>query len=600
MLPHMRLLPIVLLLATTLAAQNRRAVPGRFVDPDGKPVANATVTAVWTSVAGTGLVPRDIVTTTTNASGRFRLELWPTLAYSVWAVGPAREDGTRISTRSARGFVGGVVNLEGRAIPAEVKVQYEGLDAWKELGPFTVRGHLSRRGVGTFEMQLDETATITLPPAPRDGVILELLDNQGRTWLSTKDWLREPLRKIAVSPPLAVDAMVLDAEGTPVAGAQVLRQGIPEATTAPDGLLQRPMVLSWQQAGISDESGKVHMLLPLPHHPLQPSRTSLLAATHADFAGAHAGQTRQNLRIDKADENAPNVLQFALTAPGKHIVRVHNGGRPLSGVRCAVAAMWGVLHNKRYQDFERQFYGSTDAAGVCSFAAIPTGAARRRLLLAIPNKDDAPTLLPTIELVKDGPTDIDLAKLITTKLIVSSAAGTPAQGAMVITLPLDSKPPDEWVEPVHCDMGGRATVRAFGRTLAFVFNGTEYGHTVLEGGETAATVALPLTAMPEMQIRIVNALEQPVEGAMMVMQSATSSSSSDTDVEKQIRRLASQLNHRLRDRHRAGADGRIRLPFVPPPPGNYTLHAWNSKVGSSRAIPQQATSEEVVMVLRPK
>lgn len=174
---RMRLLSIVLLLATTLIAQNRRVVPGRFLDPDGKPVANATVTAVWTHVAGTGLVPRDVVTTTTNASGRFRLELWPRLAYSVWAVGPAREDGKRISTRSARGFVGGVVDLNGRAIDAEIRVQYEGLDAWTKHGPFTVRGHLGVRGVGTFERQLDENATITLPPAPRDGVVLELLDS---------------------------------------------------------------------------------------------------------------------------------------------------------------------------------------------------------------------------------------------------------------------------------------------------------------------------------------------------------------------------------------------------------------------------------------
>lgn len=64
MLPSMLPFSIVLLRDTTLIAQNRRADPGRFLDPDGKPVANATVTAVRTHVARTGIVPRDIVTTT--------------------------------------------------------------------------------------------------------------------------------------------------------------------------------------------------------------------------------------------------------------------------------------------------------------------------------------------------------------------------------------------------------------------------------------------------------------------------------------------------------------------------------------------------------
>tara|TARA_R110002072_G_scaffold243682_1_gene402726 strand:- start:40672 stop:42462 length:1791 start_codon:yes stop_codon:yes gene_type:complete len=596
----MRLLPILLLLTTAVVAQNRRAVPGRFVDPDGKPVANATVTAVWTSVAGTDFLPRDIVTTTTNASGRFRVELWPTLAYSVWAVGPARADGKRISTRSTRGFVGGVVNLEGRAIPTEIKVQYEGLQAWKDLGPFTVRGHLSRHGVGTFEMQLDDTATITLPPAPRDGVILELLDNEGRVWTSTKDWLREPLRKITIPPPLTVDAVVRDASGKPVAGARVLDEGVSEITAAPDGLLNRPSVRSWIEVGVSDESGKVHMQLPRANHPLERWRTSLLAATHADFAGAQAGQTMQNLRIDAVNEEAVKVLQFNLTALGPQIVRVHNNEQPLSGVRCAVAAQWGVQRDNRYQDFERQFYGMTDATGSCSFAAIPAKAGRRRLLLAIPNKDGAPTLLPTIDLVEDGPTDVDLAKLVTTNLVVRSASGTPALGAMVVTLPLDSAPPDEWVEPLHCDMGGRAVVRAFGRTLAFVFNGIEYGHKILDTGVGAATVELQLKPMLEMQIRIVDARGEPAEGAMMTMRSSMSARSSDAPGEKHIRHVVSQLNHWLRDRHRADTEGRIRLPFVPPPTLDYTIGAWLNDVGTSRAVPLEATTGELVLELKPR
>ena len=236
----MRLLSILLLLATTLVAQDRRVAPGRFLDSTGKPVANATVTAAWTCVAGTGFVPPDIVTTTTNASGRFRLELWPTLAYSVWAVGPTRDDGTRISTGSTRGFVGGVVNLKGDAIAADVKVQFQGLEAWKERGPFTVRGHILSRGVGTFVRQLDDTATITLPPAPRCSVILELLDSKGRALMDAKVWPQEPLSKITVPPPLIAHAIVRDSSGAAVAGARVLQRGYSEPTMAPGGILRRP------------------------------------------------------------------------------------------------------------------------------------------------------------------------------------------------------------------------------------------------------------------------------------------------------------------------------------------------------------------------
>ncbi|MFK7741572.1 MAG: hypothetical protein AB8H80_14735 [Planctomycetota bacterium] len=596
----MRALAMMFLVITTLTAQDRRVVPGQFLDDKGKPVANATVTAVWTSVAGPEFVPRDVVTTTTNASGRFRLKLWPTMAYSVRGVGPARDDGMRIATRSARGFVGGVVELAGRPIPAEARVRYQGLDAWPELRPFTVRGHMRRHGVGTFERPLDDSATITLPPVPRGSVILELIDANGRVWSSTSEWLRNANHTVTVPPPLAVDAVVHDENDKPVADARILRRDRPENTTTPDALLTRPTVHAWRQVGTSDASGKVHMRLPLVHHPLQPSRTSLLAAVHADFAGAHAGQTMQNLRIDAVDAAAPNVLQFSLTAPGKSTVRVHTDGQPLAGVRCAVAGLWGVRHKRRYQDFQRQFYGSTDASGSCSFAAIPAGAASRRLLLAIPNKDAAPTLLPTIDLVEDGPTDVDLAQLTTSNIVARSARGTPAQGATVIALPLDSKPPGEWLEPVHCDRGGRATIRAFGRTLAFVFTDAEYGFLELPADATANTVDLPLTDMPHMQFRVVDTLGKPVEGAMMAMNTGTSSSSADTPEQKHIRRLASQLNHRLRDRHRADKDGRILLPFVPPPPGNNTLQAWSNNVGTSTSVDLEATTEEVELVLRKR
>ncbi|MGK0263216.1 MAG: hypothetical protein ACI8UD_001866, partial [Planctomycetota bacterium] len=102
----------------------------------------------------------------------------------------------------------------------------------------------------------------------------------------------------------------------------------------------------------------------------------------------------------------------------------------------------------------------------------------------------------------------------------------------------------------------------------------------------------------EMHFRVVNTREQPIEGAMMALSSGTSSSSSDTAVEKHIRRLVSQLNYRLRNRHRADVDGRIRLPFVPPPAGDYTINAWSSKVGESGAVKMQATTEEVELVLR--
>lgn len=592
----MRLLAAVVLLACCLTGQQRLVVPGRFVGPDGKPVANADVTAVWTHTAGPELVPRDIVKAKTNASGRFRLELWPTFAYSVWAVGPAGDDGKRFASKSGRGYVGGVVELEGRAVPAEVEVRYQGLEAWAERGPFTVRGHLGMHGVDTFERKLGDTMKFVLPPGPRDGTVLELLDGNGRLLSGSKAWYRKEQFTIRVPAPQAVVSRVLDPDGNPVPGARVLRSHAAETTGAPDALTGRASIRYLTEVGRSDAAGTVEATLPLYRQPAKMSGHSQQWRVEIDgFSGAHAGN-ELGLRIDLPDDSEPDVLQFRLGKPAPYAVRVHRAGKPVAGVRCAVAGYWACRQETRYQSYQEQYFGTTDGDGSCAFAQMPAAPERLHLLMAIPDENGPPLLLPTVDLDKEGPTDIDLARLVTTELEIVAADGTPAQGAQVVTLPLAGDPPGEWNESRHYDVRTKAMIRAFGDTLVFAFNGTQYGSLVL-GADGERQQRLTLQEMPSMRIRVVDQDGKPIPGAMMSMRSGVTGSSSDSPEEKHLRRMASQLNHWLRDRHRADADGRITLPIVPGPRSFTDLAAQRSGYQSSQSVKMQATDGEVELVL---
>jgi hypothetical protein len=88
-------LALLVLVGSTVRAQDVATI-GSFVDPDGKPIANATVTFATSPPDVFGLfAPPHVVEATTDAAGKFKVKLRQGAAHSAWArtwssCGPSR------------------------------------------------------------------------------------------------------------------------------------------------------------------------------------------------------------------------------------------------------------------------------------------------------------------------------------------------------------------------------------------------------------------------------------------------------------------------------------------------------------------------------
>src|SRR5262245_12528413 len=95
-----------------LCAQARHPCLGTVVDEADQALAGAAVTCVWSPGQGAPGVA-DVVQTTSDERGRFKADLVVGHAYTAWAIGPPREDGSRlVSEVTDRAAAGRVVELE--------------------------------------------------------------------------------------------------------------------------------------------------------------------------------------------------------------------------------------------------------------------------------------------------------------------------------------------------------------------------------------------------------------------------------------------------------------------------------------------------------
>src|SRR5215471_7447732 len=99
------------LLAPFACAQARHPCLGTVVDEADKALAGAAVTLVWSPGDGAPGVA-DVVQATSDERGRFKADLVVGHAYTAWAIGPARGDGSRlVSEVTDRAAAGRVVEL---------------------------------------------------------------------------------------------------------------------------------------------------------------------------------------------------------------------------------------------------------------------------------------------------------------------------------------------------------------------------------------------------------------------------------------------------------------------------------------------------------
>src|SRR5262249_20554122 len=122
------------LLAPFACAQARHACLGTVVDDEGRPLA-AAATCVWSPGDSTPGVA-DVVQATADERGRFKADLAAGHAYTAWATGPARADGSRlVSEVTDRAAAGRVVELAAWHTWKPRRVKVSGFEPWTGGAP---------------------------------------------------------------------------------------------------------------------------------------------------------------------------------------------------------------------------------------------------------------------------------------------------------------------------------------------------------------------------------------------------------------------------------------------------------------------------------
>src|SRR5499427_6372884 len=168
-----------MLLAPVACAQARHPCLGTVVDEADKALAGAAVTLVWSPGDGAPGVA-DVVQATSDERGRFKADLVVGHAYTAWAIGPARGDGSRlVSEVTDRAAAGRVVELAAWHLARPRRVRCTGFEPW--TGGALPKLQLLPDGRHAFAQALGEVKDgfVELPPAPWTTAGIGLLDDAG-------------------------------------------------------------------------------------------------------------------------------------------------------------------------------------------------------------------------------------------------------------------------------------------------------------------------------------------------------------------------------------------------------------------------------------
>lgn len=518
------------MLAATATAQQRRPLAGRVRDADGRPVAGALVRLAG-GTSATWLPAPDLVTTTTDADGRFRAEVLECVEYDAWAVGPERADGSWLGSVAVHGAVPGP-RLELQALPQRPRtLQLQGLSAWAGLAPFQARLWLVGSGhVATLPVAADGTAAV--PRSwPAGDAMVEVLDRSGQTLLLAS--LAEAEWTAAVPPPLPIEVQVADASGKPLAGAAVERWFRASARLEPLGFRMRQLraVL-----GHTDAAGRLRVRVAATAGEAAAMRDHLeLRARAPGFAAAGAMTLRGSL-VSAAgpEQTVDGVRQLHLQLPPARDFRgelLLAPGRPLAGCEVVVGTR-DILHSGNvglYVDDQRrartgadgsfrldQFGAETSCTSVwLGGETLAELAGEQRHTRAFP---PGQPFVAAATAAESPQLRIDLSQLGRLALQVVDERDGPASGALVMLQSesgqaayLDSGDPRFRLDPA-----GRATVLlARGPWFLVATDGARGTSRSIVVGERESELRLQIRAWPRLSGSVSDAAGRPVAGAVI-------------------------------------------------------------------------------------
>ncbi|MCC7396047.1 MAG: carboxypeptidase regulatory-like domain-containing protein [Planctomycetes bacterium] len=601
----------IVLLFASLAAQDRRPLLGTVVDGDGKPLAGATVCFGYVPFGGEDLPPHDQGTTTTDARGRFKADVLPCASYSLWAVGPEADAG-RATSGIVHAAAGALVELRATARRTDWRLTIEGLDAWQEAGPFTIRLFADTVALPGAPLAVAADGTVELPLLLPAIASFDLCDRAGEV-LATLSVPTKADGKAKLQPPQTVPMRVFDAKGQPLAGAEVEQRFSRGWNHGLDFGPYRPGRTIRRRLGTTDADGMLVARVPFAKDPFRSSgyRQLYFLAKKPGHAASLSGFTDQLFLDGKevADKDRTE-LSFHLPAALPLAARfTTTGGRGLAGQPVVVRSHLRIEEatNSGWQAQEATWLATTDAEGRITIADLPLNvgelsmtllATKAELGMPEPLRRSAPPLALAplrFQSRPDHEVVVDLATYHTVQLRLLEADKSPARGATVLLAP--EHPETAWdagTMQATPDPAGRLNLLlAPGAWTVFVrsANSMACQRLVVEHGLEAT---LALSPMPAMRGRVVGKDGKPIAGATLdVVSMSRMGLDGLRPPEEQV---AEHLNWKWLDDVRSDADGNFLAPFVPVSGASYEAVFHHGQRQSAR-FQVQAGADPVTITI---
>ncbi len=580
----LRALIAIVLPFASLAAQDRRPLLGTVVDGDGKPLAGATVCFGYVPFGGEDLPPHDQGTTTTDARGRFKADVLPCASYSLWAVGPEADAG-RATSAIVHAAAGALVELRATARRTNWRLTIEGLDAWQEAGPFTIRLFADTVLLPGAPLAVAADGTVELPPLLPAIANFDLCDQAGEV-LATLPVPTKEGGKAKLLPPQTVPMRVFDNKGQPLAGATIEQHISRGWHQGSDFGPYRAGRVVRRRLGATDADGKLVVRVPSAKDPFRSSgyRQLYFLAKKPGHSASLSGFTDQLFLDGKqvADKDRTE-LSFHLQAALPLTARFTSaGGRGLAGQPVAVRSNFRIEEatNGGWQGQEATWLATTDADGRVTIADLPLNVGELSVVLLAPTADlgvpeplrrSAPPLPLAPMRFSSRPDQeimVDLSSYRTVQLRCCAADKSPARGATVLVLPeLPQIECDAWTMQATPDPAGRLSLPLPPGTWIVFMRDAENMACERLVVERDLEATLILAPMPTMRGRVVDKDGKPLGGAALdlVSMSVMGMGASRSPAEA----IGNHLNWRWLDAVRSDANGNFLAPFVPVPGASY-------------------------------
>lgn len=565
----------VALVAGAVAAQTvavRAAHPGRVVDAAGAPVAGAAITFV--SVEGHGAMrDEDVVAATSDANGRYRVQLLPTRSYTAWAT-QATAAGVLVSAAVPRSPLQTELQFGKDDAVAPVRWQLDGCEAWREVGPLRVQIVVAGCEQLVPTSTPDAQQTVPLPPLPLLPWELRVFCRDRLVYVeASKSWAAGTL-----PPPQRLAVQVLDEKGRGLAGAAIARL----LAMYPDSLgpFVQPARNDRYPVAVTDAQGKAEVLVASPRPPEEGVGYPPLAfvATKPGHEPAVSGYS--SVKFQNGERVEPNVLTMLWRTKRGLQFRLQTQA-PGASRRVALPDQYAAavrFGRDEFLPYDKDsstsvWHAWTEPIEADHTLALPT---RRegddgqllelaRVLAPVAADDPfrravtpRPLVVPMAWL--DADRDCDLRKVQALRLQVLDAVGGPGIGAQVMLAPVGIDPSHAML--AETDATGRVVFPVLpGKWMVAALAGASFGSMVVDVVASLEVVPLPLSPLDRMRVRVVDGEGKPLAGVGFDYTGA--SWSGGGDVEQAFRtELGHQFAGWFLSQARTGADGCADLPFL--------------------------------------